>query len=193
MKKVYYQNSIFFYICLAICIAFPVAIVCGIIWIFIYELPYSDYGKWLLVLIAAMFLFFFLMYEVIRLAKHRIILKEDEIYVPQDWGSKNTKVQYETHISYSEIVDIYIEFSYNNSLNMPIHVTSLRPITYIVFECNDGKCKAINALYYRPKRKAKIIDDILLRAKEAGNELPISTEQIINDYLEKDKNLLKNK
>lgn len=59
-------------------------------------------------LFSAIGAFIFIAYLFIRFARNRIILKTDEVYVPEHWGNDKQKIQFETHINYKEISDIYI-------------------------------------------------------------------------------------
>ena len=59
-------------------------------------------------------------YTIIKYARNRIIIDEQEIFVPEQWGGKEEKWQFETHIKYTDIKDIFFLLSNNNSLNKPM-------------------------------------------------------------------------
>ena len=106
-RKVYFQISIILYIFLSIILAIFAAAVYAIIWMLKDGLGTATVWEWA-GFAAAIFAIGYMGYTIIRMAKNRIILTDKEIYVPDHWGSKDYKIQYETHIAYSEILDIFI-------------------------------------------------------------------------------------
>lgn len=75
----------------------------------------SDLKSWI-GLVAAIGGGAFCIYTFIRMARNRIILLTNEIFVPEQWGCKSYKAQYKTHIVYTEIENIFITISDKNSL-----------------------------------------------------------------------------
>ena len=185
-RKVYFQISIILYIFLSIILAIFAAAVYAIIWMLTDGLGTATVWEWA-GFAAAIFAIGYMGYTIIRMAKNRIVLTDKEIYVPDHWGSKDYKIQYETHIAYSEILDIFIISSNNNSLNQPIRwATPCMP--YIIVNCKGGQQKAINVFYYSKKQVVRIIDETIERSKLVGNEVVIkSGSEILKEFLEKEK------
>lgn len=183
-RKVYYQISIILYMLLAVLLAIFTASVYVVVWFLKDKVFTENVWAWA-GFVAAVFAIFFIGYNIIKMAKNRIVLNDKEIYVPEHWGSKDYKLQYETHISYSDIRNIYIVLSNNNSLNEPLKWGTL-PMPYIVFDCNSEEQKAVNVFYFSKRQTVKIIDDVILRAKKRGNDLVIGNgEKILKKFLEK--------
>lgn len=98
------------------------------------------------------------------------------------------KIQYNTDIVYSEIKNISITASNKDSLGQTVkHVFVKMP--YIVFKCKDGTEKAVNVYYFNKKQKIAIIDEVICRAKNKGNDLEIESGEKLWDkfYSEKTK------
>ena len=191
-KKVFYQISIILYIILTLLILIFSAAVYVVIWFLFKKISAANVWEWA-GFIAAIFVIFFIGYTVIRMTKNRIIFNESEIFVPAHWGSKENKLQYETHIPYSDIQSIYIVSSTRNSLNKSLKWGTL-PMPYIVFDCKCEEQKAINTFYFSKNQVIKIIDESILRAKELGNDLSIeSGEIILNEFIKNEKRLSKKK
>lgn len=172
-KMVFLQISVVLYLSLALFLAIMAACVYVIINFFTKMMNNATALEWGY-LIAATGGFIFMTYTFVRMARNRIVLNETEVYVPENWGNKDNKIQYETHIAYTDIRNIFLIISDRNSLNKKARWI-ITPMPYIIFECADNKQQAINVYYYSKKQIIKIIDNILLRTKNAGNELSIET------------------
>lgn len=179
-KKVFFQVSIILYIGLTLFLMIMAADVYVIVEFFITRIHNTTSFDWA-GLVASIGGFLFMGYTIIRISRNRIILEREEIFVPENWGSN--KIQYETHIAYSKIQNIYIISSDKNSLNKKMRWV-FTPMPYIIFDCNDGKQKAINVFYYSKKQIVKIIDESILRAKQLGNEMHSKTgTEIFSEFL----------
>lgn len=190
-KKIFFQISILLYIILALFLAIMGVAVYGMIEFFNSILNNANTADWIgLIAVAGGFLF--VAYLFIKGVRNTIILTEIEIFVPEHWGNKDNKLQYETHIPYDEIQDIYIITSNKNSLGKTARWIFI-PMPYIVFECKEDKQKAINVYYYSKKQVVRIIDEAILRAKLSGNELQLKTgAEILADYMETQRRKKKN-
>ncbi len=58
-----------------------------------------------------------LAYTFLRFIRRKIILYEDKIFVSEDMGGKDVKLQYEVNLSFKQIEKIFLEISTKNSLN----------------------------------------------------------------------------
>ncbi len=182
-KKVFFQISIILYIVLTLFLAVMAACVYVVIEFFTTLINNATALEWGY-LVAAVGGFIFITYTFIRMARNRIILDEKEIFVPEDWGSKDHKIQFETHIPYFEIKSIFIISSDKNSLNKTSRWV-FTPMPYIVFECENDKQKAVNVFYYSKKQVVRIIDEAVTRAKQLGNEIQVKTgQEILSEFLE---------
>ena len=125
----------------------------------------------------------FCTFSAIRQEHNVIVLKEDCIYVPDDWMPKNEKIQFKTMIKYSEIKSLRIIKSQNNSNNKTITSISLSSHiakTYFEFTCNDGRTERVFIMYFLNGQRASIINGIKARMLLAKNHAKIdSTEDIV--------------
>lgn len=178
-KKVFYQTSI---LLLFVLLFFIAALVGTIYGVFIL-ISYDNYIYRYVGSIAGVCLAIYFVYTIIRFSRNRIVFNNEFIFVPGNWGKGEAKLQYECKIAYSEIKNIFIAKSDDNSLNKPIKF-ALLPMPYIVFEYANGEQKAINVFYYSKKSVIKIIDEAIKRAKLCGNTIEIgSGESLFNDFL----------
>lgn len=181
-KKIFFQKSLILFILLLICgIMFA-----GAIFVIVSSLLNINKANniffWLLFLVIV-FVAVYLGYTIIRLARNRIIFTEEKLYVPENWGGKDVKFQYKVIVDFTEIKEVFITESCNNSLNkaMPLQVL---PMPYIVIECKNGKQKAINVFYYSKKQTIKIIETIIEYSKLNNNIFNLKTaEQIFAEYI----------
>lgn len=110
-------------------------------------------------------------FELLRMVRQVIILKENEIYVPEEWGMSDENFQYEVSVLYTEIDHVFLRESTCDSNNKPVKRYWITlPNLYFVICCNNGKEKSINILLYSKKCRIKIIDEIINRAKLCGNK-----------------------
>lgn len=182
-KKIFFQISIILYIGLLLFLGLTAAGIYVVSEFFISKISDASAFDWIGML-AGLFTVIFMGYTFIRMARNRIILNESEIFVPENWGNKNNKIQYETHIYYAEIQKIFIISSDKNSLNKTSRWI-FTPMPYIVFECEDDKQKAINVFYYSKKQVIRILDETITRAKAIGNPMDTKTgAEILSDFLE---------
>ena len=110
-------------------------------------------------------------FELLRMVRQVIILKENEIYVPEEWGMSDEKFQYEVSVLYTEIDHVFLRESTCDSNNKPVKRYWITlPNLYFVICCKNGKEKSINILFYSKKCRIKMISEIINRAKLCGNK-----------------------
>jgi hypothetical protein len=117
-------------------------------------------------------------YILMHILKRKIILCSDRIFVQEDAGSKDIKLQYKVEVLLDQIERIDMLISSNNSLNQHMRFV-ITPMPYIVLNIKNGKEKWINAFYYTKKQTIEIIDCIIKKKKiedtaftnKAGQEL----------------------
>ena len=115
--------------------------------------------------------FLLLGFELLRMVRQVIILNDNEIYVPEEWGMSDEKFQYEISVSYNEIERVFLRETTCDSNNNPVKRYWITlPNLYFVMFCKNGKEKSINILFYSKKCRIKIIDEIINRAKLHGND-----------------------
>lgn len=115
--------------------------------------------------------FLLLGFELLRMVRQVIILNDNEIYVPEEWGMSDEKFQYEISVSYNEIERVFLRETTCDSNNNPVKRYWITlPNLYFVMCCKNGKEKSINILFYSKKCRIKIIDEIINRAKLHGND-----------------------
>lgn len=179
-NKVYFQKSIIFYFLIMLLLIFITSSI--IAFIFVVK-NLNEFYNWLELAVIC-FVLVFLLYTLFRFTRNRIILGTNEVFVPEHWGNKNSKIQFETYIKYEEIKNIYLISSSNNSLNKNSKFI-ITPMPYIIFDCRDGSQKAINVYYYSKKQVINLIDNIIERAKSLNNDLNIkSGAEILSSFLE---------
>lgn len=185
-RKVFLQVSIILYAIIALFLAIIAGALYVVVEFFRLYIIGAGIFEWAS-LIAAIAAIIFLSYMIIRLMRNRIIIEESEIYVPAYWGKSDNKAQHELRIRYDEIENIVMIASNKNSLYKSVsHFFSM---PYIIFNCKNGEQKAVNVLYYSKKQVVEIIDTSILRARENGNDLQISTgKELLRELLENEKN-----
>lgn len=182
--KVFFQKSVILYFALLLFLA--IMGLCIYVAVTLISQGIDTLIKWIY-LISAIGGFIFIAYLFIRFARNRIVLKYNEIYIPEHWGNNKQKIQFETHVKYTEISNIYLIEGSNNSLNKESKFI-FTPMPYIIFECEDGIKKAVNVFYYSKKQVIKIIDEVINRAKllnnnrllKSGNEIFLEFKKSIN-------------
>lgn len=181
-KKIFFQKSLILFILLLVCgIMFAGAIFVMVSFLLNINKA-NNISFWLLFLVIV-FVAVYLGYTIIRFVRNRIIFTEEKLYVPENWGGKDVKFQYKVIVDFTEIKEVFITESCNNSLNkaMPLQVL---PMPYIVIECKNGKQKAINVFYYSKKQTIKIIETIIEYSKLNNNIFTLKTaEQIFAEYI----------
>ncbi|MFA6860605.1 MAG: hypothetical protein WCR30_04380 [Clostridia bacterium] len=186
-RKIFFQVSIILYVVILLFLAFVAAGMYVVFEFFFSKINNANTDDWIGML-AGLFTVMFMGYTFIRFARNKIILDKNEIFVPDHWGNKDNKIQYETHVPYLEIKNIFMIITTNNSLNKPAKWI-FTPMPYIVFDCKDKKQRAINVFYFSKKQIIKIIDESITRAQELGNNLEIKTgNEIFSDLLKLVKN-----
>lgn len=157
MKKIiFYRLSIIFIICLTIISLIPLSALYLIIF---HKLSVFEY----FISILAILLFG---YELIRLIKFRIVLNENYIYANSDGLLLRERVQYETQINYSDVVNIDVIKSEKNSLGKNIKkrwISSNVKKTYLRFKLKNGNYNYICVSYYSKKQVSKLLNEISKR------------------------------
>lgn len=184
-KKTYFQKSILLFLVLLMMLFFLAVSVYAIVWIFLEKSEKTVHGIFLF--LGSIVISAYMVYSFIRMARNRIILNKDEIFVPEHWGRADEKLQFETRIRYDEIEDIFIIALDKNSLNESPWQPVI-PMPYIIFECKNDVQKAINVFYYSKKQIVNIIDEAVMRAKMTNNDIDITGEKVLSEYIEVKKN-----
>lgn len=181
-KKIFFQKSLILFILLLVCgIMFAGAIF--VIVSFLLNINKANNISFWLLFLVIVFVAVYLGYTIIRLVRNRIIFTEEKLYVPENWGGKDVKFQYKVIVDFTEIKEVFITESCNNSLNKAMSLQVL-PMPYIVIECKNGKQKAINVFYYSKKQTIKIIETIIEYSKLNNNIFTLKTaEQIFAEYI----------
>lgn len=124
-------------------------------------------------------------FELLKTVRQVVILKDNAIYVPTEWGVSDEKFQHEVSVLYSEIDHAYLRETTNDSNNKPVSRYWMTiPKIYFVICCKGGKERSINILFFSKKRRIKIIDEIIKRAKLCGNNFTDKNgEDIYNEFI----------
>ena len=181
-KKVFWQNHWLY----NVLISFLILVEIGCFYLFVYAIFSSEpmIGSFprAYVLIISLLAFFVLGYEIKNWVRDRIILEQNRIYVPETKNKTVAKVQYEVSMNYIDIDGLFIVETQKDSLNR--NDCSALPIPYIAIDCKDGEQKLISIQWYSKKRKKAIIDEIILRARNLGNDFTKETgEEIYNAFI----------
>lgn len=189
-KKVFYQQSgLYFFFVSVIFIALIVCVAGAI-----YALSSIFNRKFSLIIFGGLLSAFFgivlMGFEFVRLVRQVIVLKEKSLYVPDEWGMRDEKVQYSVELAYCEIENIYLRETTRDSRNkqMKRYFLITLPKIYLVLCDKNGKEHAINILYYTRGYRIKVIDAIIYRMRACGNESCIKSGKEIYDEFNK-KNL----
>lgn len=181
-KKVFWQNHWLY----NVLISFLILVEIGCFYLFVYAIfsgePMIGSFPRAYVLIISLLAFFVLGYEIKNWVRDRIILEQNRIYVPETKNKTVAKVQYEVSMNYVDIDGLFIVETQKDSLNR--NDCSALPIPYIAIDCKDGEQKLISIQWYSKKRKKAIIDEIILRARNLGNDFTKETgEEIYNAFI----------
>lgn len=124
-------------------------------------------------------------FELLRMVRQVIILKNNEIYVLEKWGMSDEKFQHKVSVLYNEIDYVFLRETTCDSNNKPVKRYWITlPNLYFVMRCKNGQEKSINILFYSKKCRIKIINEIINRAKLSGNDFTDEKgEDIYKTYL----------
>ena len=188
-KRVFFQNSWYFFLLLSIVIIFVFFFIWALISAIFLKMPTElVIPKWLQIAIFALGVCLF-GHQGIIFVRDRIVLDIDKIYVPESCDKTIAKAQYEVKLQYVDIADIFIVETQKDSLNL--NDCSALPMPYIVIDCKNGDQKLINMYWYSKKRFKTILNEIILRARSAGNDFTNKTgEEIYNDFVFAKKELM---
>ena len=192
-KRIFFRNSGLFFFFIIMLVAVFIFCVIGVC-ILIKSLFFEKNDLLTYVSLFGGFLGIGLMgFELASMLRQTIIMQEKQIYVPEEWGMIDEKAQYKVFVSYNEINEIYLFETTNNSKNKPIKRYNMVtiPQLYIVFRCKNGGKKAISILFYSRNRRIAILNEIILRARSAGNDFTNKTgEEIYNNFIFAEKELM---
>lgn len=185
-KKTFFQNSWFFCLMFSIEVLFAIGCLWCLLSVVFYNQPtVLSMPKWLDITIFFMG-FCFVVYQMAIWMRDRIVLEPNRIYVPDSWNKTVVKVQYKTEVNYADIEGIFIAETQKDSLNL--NDCSAIPMPYIVIDCKNGDQKLINMYWYSKKRLKIILDEIIVRARNVGNNFTSETgEEIYNTFVIKRK------
>lgn len=162
MRKIY-PKSIMLYFSIAF-IVILLTILFFVMVFFIINLTSSQHVmKWFSFACSIIGVIYF-SYKLIYIMKRKILLYEDSIYISEDIGSKDTKLQYKTDVKFDQIEYIDMLISSNNSLNQSMRFV-ITPMPYIVFHLKNGKEEWMNMYYYSKKQTIEIIDYVIEKKK----------------------------
>lgn len=106
----------------------------------------------------------YISYLILRVSKRKIILYENRIFVSEDIGNKDVKLQFELEIFFSDIQEILIKVDTRNSLNKSMRYVHT-PMPYIVLFLSNGFEKRVNVYYYSKNQVIEVIDYIIEKKK----------------------------
>lgn len=179
-KKIIYQHSIKFILVLGFLLAILGMAVYVIIAVLLRKQIASPW-EWI-GFCSAIICGGIIIFTILNISHCRVVFNENEIFVPGHWTDKTRRIQYETHIKYSDIKDIFLIKSNNNSHEQPIRWATY-PMTYIVFELVSGK-QLINVFYYSNKQIIKIINETISRIgkENESDTLLKGGNEILKEY-----------
>lgn len=159
MKKTYYPKSITMYLTIIILLFFLLVAI-YIIVIFLQDIiQIAKFKDWL-AFISSMIATVYIGYVILRVVRRKIVLNKDRVYVSDDIGNKDIKLQYGLNLSLAQIEEVRLDINSNNSLNKKIRWV-VTPMPNIVFKLSNSKEARINLYYYSKKQVIEIIDCII--------------------------------
>ena len=180
MRKIYPHSSLIIFIEILF-LSLALIFLSGFLW-FVIDGPISEYWYNYILAVPSLFVStaFFIIF--LSLVIKKIIITDVSIEVADDMGDKRgaflRRIQHKTSVYYTEITDITLGATQNDSNNNPVKEATVL-IPYIVFACKDGQKKMISVYYYTTKQVINIIDEVKKRAALLGNELNIGTGEEI--------------
>lgn len=104
----------------------------------------------------------------------KIEFKQNYLYVSKDKEDKSKSIirrlQHEVKIEYQDIEKIALHSTTTDTKNHDLKFVFVS-MPHIIIECKDGKKEGINVYFYTRKQVIHIIDEIVKRAIEKGNDL----------------------
>lgn len=192
MKKNYYQTNILYQLFLFILfILFLIiqyfAVKIGIL---IFSSISSGENKYIIDRIVILLIFevfaLLILRVFLRLEHNNIHIKENIIYMNDDWARKKQKIQYATKVKINDIQAIDIIWSTKDSLlkNIPSGTFgNMLPKAYISFLTIDGKISNMLILYMNSKTIKTLIDDIKKLMIKYNNHNKIEkTDVLVKKY-----------
>lgn len=152
-----------FYLFLVIPLLIVVFTIYTLFWFFN---QYRGILEWVGLLIAMLPMAYFI-YLTYRLLNRQIKIFNDKIWVKEDIGSRDVKLQqlqYQIDVLFDNISEIKMTITSNNSKNQYMRYV-ITPMPYIVLCLNNGKEVGINVYYYSKKQTIEIIDLIIEKKK----------------------------
>ena len=185
-KKTFFQNSWYFCLMFSIEILLAIACVGLLVSVIFFNLSTNlSLPKWFQITMFSLGVCL-MIYLIVIWARDRIVLEPNRIYVPDSWNKTVVKVQYKTEVNYADIEGIFIAETQKDSLNL--NDCSALPMPYIVIDCKNGDQKLINMYWYSKQRLKTILDEIIARARNVGNNFTSETgEEIYNTFIIKRK------
>ncbi|XFA99362.1 hypothetical protein ACAG96_01980 [Candidatus Izemoplasma sp. B36] len=162
MKKIY-PKSFVFIIFITMLVFFNLLALYMIVDFSIIENFNGDIKQWLY-FIFSILTSIYVSYLIIRIGRRKIILYENKLFVLEDIGYYNLKLQYELEISYINVDSIIIGIDSKNSLNKSLKQV-ITPMPNIIFKLKNNTMKRINVYYYSKKQIIEIIDFVIARIK----------------------------
>lgn len=156
MKKTFYQLHPLF----LLLVCFMVAFVGSGVYMLVAGIYYKIYWTFLVSIPFTLLMGYYCIYAVVY---HHVRFDETGIHVLTDKLEKNAKIQYETHVSYEDIVKVEIVRSIKNSKrkfieSMAISSNSLK--TYLKFTLKSGEVEWIFIMYFSRKQREEMFDII---------------------------------
>ena len=158
MKK-YYPKSIMFYISLIFIIIVFIILLFSL-YVLINNAENFKNIRYLTAFVALIIGIIYYIYKLLHLIIRSIDIYDDRVYVREDIGSKDIKLQYDTNILFNDIDEITMMISSNNSKNQYMRFV-ITPMPYIIFHLKNGKKARINVYYYSKKQIINILDYII--------------------------------
>ena len=123
--------------------------------------------------------------EANKFLGNKIVLENENLFVPESRGKGREKIQYKVVVKYEEIAGIFMVESQKDSLNK--NDCSGIPMPYIVIDLKNDKQYLINVFWYSKNTKKRILNEILTRARACGNDFTNETAEEIYAVFQKGK------
>lgn len=191
MKKTYYQSSIILIPILLL--LFIIAV--GCLYCIIRMLTFLTHAlandialstNQVVICIITVVCTVFWTFAFLRVWHNNIHIKNNIVFMRDDWCGKNTKIQYATKVDVTQIKTIDIIWTPKNSKMKTIpngRIADTLPKAYLSFETLQGEKKNMLILYLGAKNVRRLINDIKKIMAESGNFSPIEdTDLLVAKY-----------
>lgn len=185
MKRFYCASPIVFFIgglCALIIVA-GIYVIVAVLLDMISDNPWLKWGG----LLSAIVVIVLMSIVIASLIWKRILFTQKSVSVRNDfqWRGFFRRLQHAVTISFSDVVGLLYVQTTNDSNGKKMNWVFVQ-MPYLVFVCKDGGEKAINLYYFSRGQRKRIVDEVICRVMQMGNQLNVtSAEDLMHNIIQR--------